>query len=57
VLPELDLLVFRSLNMSRSESEIDNCYKPFVKLFKALEGKYAGRDAIFKLPKSLDLHL
>ena len=25
VLPELDLLVFRSLNMSHSESEIDNC--------------------------------
>ncbi|XP_035822438.1 uncharacterized protein [Zea mays] len=43
--------------MSRSESEIDNCYKPFVKLFKALEGKYVVRDAIFKLPKSLDLHL
>jgi hypothetical protein len=57
VLPELDLLVFRSLNMSRSESEIDNCYKSFVKLFKALVGKYAARDAIFKLPKSLYLHL
>jgi hypothetical protein len=52
VLPEFDLLVFRSLNMSRSESEIGNCYKPFAKFFKALVGKYAVRDAIFKLPKS-----
>jgi len=52
VLPEFDLLIFRSLNMSRSESEIGNCYKPFAKLFKALVGKYTVRYAIFKLPKS-----
>jgi hypothetical protein len=57
VLPGLDLLVFRSLNMSRCESEISNCYKPFLKLFKALVGKYAGHDAISQLPKALDLHL
>ena len=57
VVPGLDLLVFRSLNMSCSETEVGNCYKPFVNLFKALVGKYARSDAIFHLPKGLDLLL
>lgn len=57
VVPALDLLVFRSLNLSYSEAEVGNCYKPFVNLFKALVGKYATPDAIFQLPKALDLFL
>ncbi|XP_039817551.1 uncharacterized protein LOC120679964 isoform X1 [Panicum virgatum] len=44
VVPGLDLLVFRSLNMSCSETEVGNCYKPFVNLFKALVGK-----SVFKI--------
>lgn len=57
VVPGLDVLVFRSLNMSYSGAEIGNCYQPFVNLFNTLVGKYATADAIFHLPKGHDLLL
>ncbi|PWZ05937.1 hypothetical protein Zm00014a_041814 [Zea mays] len=52
----LSLYFNKTCGLSIPDTDFIEKTLPFVKLFKALVGKYAGRDAIFKLPKSLDLH-